>query len=201
MIKDRVEVEYYYNVDTRKAALNQEEIERFENGVCADSIAIYVKTYTKFTNKGKVSKTEASRYDWMNAEAERIHAHHEQIKADREADMARAIELKKIVDGSFKLGDEAPMDYDTLDGDFDDSMVPGFVTIKIKTSHSLWYQNAGSLNSASQYYTMVPKTVEKEARELQVIRHKHQYDDKFDFCATDYKKKIVRVADHDNGEW
>ena len=44
----------------------------------------------------------------------------------------------------------------------------------------------------------VPVEVEKEARELQAIRKKHQDDDTFSFWKCDYYKREVRVADHPN---
>lgn len=40
--------------------------------------------------------------------------------------------------------------------------------------------------------------VEKEARELQAIRRKHQGDNTFRFWECDYRKREVRVADHPN---
>lgn len=126
------------------------------------------------------------------------------MESECKEDMARALELKKIVDSAFKPGDEGFEDFNILDRDkeFDDSMVPGFVTIKIKESHSKWYKSFyGKLHYPSLYHTMVPKSVAKEAVELQNIRRKHQGDPNFDFFATDYKKKIVREADHDNDGW
>ena len=48
------------------------------------------------------------------------------------------------------------------------------------------------------YYYQVPIEVEKEARELQAIRRKHQNDDTFSFWKCDYYKREVRVADHSN---
>lgn len=71
------------------------------------------------------------------------------------------------------------------------------VLIKTKASHSKWYQSyGGELNTPSLYLTLVPKSVEKEAKELQSIRKKHQNDRKFDFYETDYQKVILRCADH-----
>ena len=71
------------------------------------------------------------------------------------------------------------------------------IAIKVKTSHSKWYQNDIE-NVPSTYHYQVPVEVEKEARELQLIRRKHQDDENFSFYQTNYLKREVRVADHYN---
>ena len=91
------------------------------------------------------------------------------------------------------------LEYDYVEeGDFDDSKTPGWVTIKVKTSHSNWYDNDDVFNAPSTYHYQVPVEVEQEARELQAIRRKHQGDDTFSFWKCDYYKREVRVADHPN---
>lgn len=71
----------------------------------------------------------------------------------------------------------------------------GLAVIKVKTSHSNWYNRGeGELHSPSEYLT----SVAKEAKELQAIRKKHQDDSSFDFSITSYKCREIRVADHDN---
>lgn len=67
---------------------------------------------------------------------------------------------------------------------------------EVKNSRSNWYQDVD--NAPSMYYYQVPIEVEKEARELQAIRKKHQGDDTFSFWKCDYYKRQVRVADHPN---
>lgn len=80
---------------------------------------------------------------------------------------------------------------------FDDSLTPGWVTIKSKRSHSKWYQGyQGFGHCPSSYYYQVPACIEKEARELQEIRKKHQNDNTFNFGLCDYPKRVVREADH-----
>ena len=74
-----------------------------------------------------------------------------------------------------------------------------FVTIKEKTSHSSCDQHSGELNDVSRYLYQGPAKVANQAKELQAIRRKHQNDDSFDFVATSYLTKEVRIADHDNG--
>ena len=82
--------------------------------------------------------------------------------------------------------------------EFDDSLTPGWVTVKIKSSCSKWYQSyAGFGHSPSFYHYQVPICVEKEAKELQKIREKHQDDDTFNFEICDYPKRVIREADHD----
>lgn len=122
------------------------------------------------------------------------------LKAQTAIDLPRAIELAKVVDKAFegKMGDLF-LEYDYVEeGDFDDSKTPGWVTIKVKTSHSNWYDNDDVFNAPSTYYYQVPVEVEQEARELQAIRRKHQGDNTFRFWECNYYKREVRVADHPN---
>ena len=157
-----------------------------------------VEKFTAFTNKGKVSKPQRSKYEEVNEEAERKLQERLALKAQTAIDLPRAIELAKVVDEAFKdkMGDLF-VEYDYVEeGDFDDSKTPGWVTIKVKNSHSNWYQDVD--NAPSMYYYQVPVEVEKEARELQAIRKKHQDDDTFSFWKCDYYKREVRVADHPN---
>ena len=110
------------------------------------------------------------------------------------------VDTIKVVDEAFKdKMSDLFLEYDYVEeGDFDDSKTPGWVTIKVKTSHSNWYDNDDVFNAPSTYYYQVPIEVEKEARELQAIRKKHQGDDTFSFWKCDYYKRQVRVADHSN---
>lgn len=66
-------------------------------------------------------------------------------------------------------------------------------------NNASWYQHSGELNDVSHYLYQVPAKVANQAKELQAIRRKHQNDDSFDFVATSYLTKEVRIADHDNG--
>lgn len=137
-------------------------------------------TFHSFKNNGQVSKTEQCRYAKVNRKAEALLKHRLQIKAATPVDMQQAIKLAKIIN----------------DADWDNQPM---AIIKTKTSHSKWYQNAGEMNMPSEYVTLVPASVVKEAKKLQAIRHKHQNDDSFDFYKTDYRTEELRVADHDNG--
>ena len=202
MIKKEITVHYWVRVDNQNVALNYEDLAEKNENIYDIEAYEYKRTYHVFKNNGMVSKTDCSKHDIINRKAEELLQKQLKIESECKADMEKAIRLKKIVDSAFKDGDESPMFFDTIiDGDFDDSVVPNFVTIKVKTSHSKWYQGAGALNAPSNYFVMVPQQVEKQAKELQAIRKKHQNDENFDFIATDYKKKIVRVADHINDNW
>lgn len=146
------------------------------------------RVFTKFTNSGKLSKSElkdmaADEVKIFKQEAEKKLASVLQIEADTEKDTERAIELAEIVNSA---------NWDCISD-------KELAVIKVKTSHSSWYSNGeGSLHAPSEYLTLVPVSVVKEAKELQAIRKKHQNDSTFDFSATTYKCKEVRVADHDN---
>ncbi|MDE7523159.1 hypothetical protein ACNYMP_05585 [Ligilactobacillus salivarius] len=200
MIYEKIEVKYYIRKDNRKIFFDYKKIaEPGEKAWLVDTIDRTEK-FTVFTNKGKVSKSQRSKYDVVNEEAERKLQERLALKAQTAIDLPRAIELAKVVDKAFedKMNDLF-LEYDYLEeGDFDDSKTPGWVTIKIKTSHSNWYDNDDVFNAPSTYHYQVPIEVEKEARELQAIRRKHQGDNTFRFWECDYRKREVRVADHSN---
>jgi len=200
MIYEKIEVKYYIRKDNRKIFFDYKKIaEPGEKAWLVDTIDRTEK-FTVFTNKGKVSKSQHSKYDVVNEEAERKLQERLALKAQTAIDLPRAIELAKVVDKAFedKMNDLF-LEYDYLEeGDFDDSKTPGWVTIKIKTSHSNWYDNDDVFNAPSTYHYQVPIEVEKEARELQAIRRKHQGDNTFRFWECDYRKREVRVADHSN---
>lgn len=198
MIYEKIEVKYYIRKDNRKIFFDYKKIaEPGEKPWLVDTFD-KVEKFTAFTNKGKVSKPQRSKYEEVNEEAERKLQERLALKAQTAIDLPRAIELAKVVDEAFKdkMGDLF-VEYDYVEeGDLDDSKTPGWVTIKVKNSHSNWYQDVD--NAPSMYYYQVPVEVEKEARELQAIRKKHQDDDTFSFWKCDYYKREVRVADHPN---
>lgn len=201
MIKRTIKVEYLRRRQDGKIGLTYEDLtKQGQKPWEVDAIDVS-ETFTKFTNQGKVSKTQASAYEIVNAEAERKLAEELEIESQREADEKRAKKLAHKINHYFKdngLSSEE-VEWDILSkGSFRDGKTPGWVTVKVKTSHSAWYQGAGDLHSPSIYFTQVPLDVEKEARELQEIRMKHQNDLSFDFLRTDYAKRIIREADHQN---
>ena len=201
MIDRTIKVEYLRRRSDSKIGLTSEDLAKPGQKPWEVDAIDLVETFTKFTNKGKVSKTQASPYEVVNSEAERKLAEELEIESQREADEARAKKLARKINCHFRdnhlSSDE--VEWDIIDkGSFYDAKTPGWVTIKTKTSHSNWYQGAGELNSPSLYHTQVPVAIEQEARELQEIRRKHQNDPKFNFLGTDYGKRIVREADHQN---
>ena len=201
MIKRTIKVDYLRRRKDGKVGLTDDELaEAGQKSWEVDSICL-TKVFTLFTNRGKVSKTQASPYAIINEEAERKLAELLDVESQRKADEKRAKELAHKINHYFEANslNQGEVEWDEVaQGTFDDAKTPGWVTIKAKTSHSNWYQGAGELNSPSLYHTQVPASVEQEARELQAIRRKHQNDFEFDFLGTDYAKRIIREADHDN---
>lgn len=194
MIYEEITVQWYEN-SVRERGLDYDLF-------VDKSASIYDRftTFTKFTNKGKVSKTQKHNFGFVNEEAERLLAERLEIKAQAEEDEKRAIELAKIVDKAFEGREDAEdIDFDEVaEGkSFDSSFTPGWATIKIKESHSSWYSSHEEYGR-SLYLTQVPVEVMKEAKELQAIRRKHQGDGCFNFDTTWYSRRIVRVADHPN---
>lgn len=206
MINRTIKVEYLRRREDSKIGLTSEDLVKPGQKPWEVDAIDLSETFTKFTNKGKVSKTQASPYEIVNQEAERKLTEELAIESQREADEKRGEELSKIINRYFEDNeidlwgsDWNTIDWNTIEqGDFDDSKTPGWITIKIKTSHSSWYDYGGELNARSVYYTQVPVEIEKEARELQAIRRKHQDDRKFNFSSTNYAKRIVRESDHQN---
>lgn len=153
-------------------------------------------TFESFTNTGKVSKSEFSKKNYkerfiqfVKPIAERKFAKEiakeKMLERDRDKDTARALELKAIVDNA----------------NWENIQDKDLAVIKTKMSHSKWYSNGeGQLHSLSEYLTVVPVSVAKEAIELQKIRRKHQDDPKFDFWRTSYRCSEIRVADHENSD-
>lgn len=139
--------------------------------------------FTKFTNTGKLSKSD-DYYDLALKNPDLKQAAENEIKkyidlqAQTKADMQRALELRDIINTS----------------DFNGELV----TIKQKISHSDWYDGNGTGHMRSRYNYKVPASVEKEALELSAIRKKHQGNDAFNFAATNYMRIVEREADHEN---
>ena len=200
MIKEKINVKYFVRKDNHKVGFSYYEIaEPDEKPYLVDAYELEDE-FTAFTNKGKVSKPQRSKYEEVNEMAERKLQERLSLKAQTKIDLPKAIELAKVVNEAFKnKKDSLFLDYDYVeDGDFDDTKTPGWVTIKVKSSHSNWYDNDDVFNAPSTYYYQVPVEVEAQARELQSIRRKHQGDDTFSFWKCDYYKRQVRVADHPN---
>lgn len=144
--------------------------------------------FSKFTNSGKLSKSELKglpddEAKVFKAEAEKQLAAMLELESSTKADTEKAIKLAKVVNNA------------NWDGLTDNDLA----VIKVKNSHSNWYKDGlGEMHAPSEYLTVVPVAVAKEAKELQNIRRKHQGDSTFNFAKTNYKTREVRVADHDN---
>lgn len=198
MIKETIIVRYVTSKEDGTAALSPEDIwpvNSWEHEYWNET-----KIFHKFKNNGEVSKSDCSKYDVVNREAERLLKERLELKASTAEDQAKANELAETVAKAFEKKEDAfDVEWNYIEeGEFDDTKTPGWVTIKSKTSHSNWYQNGGFANRPSEYRYQVPVEVEKEALELQGLRKKHQNDTTFDFYACDYPRRTVRVADHDN---
>lgn len=197
MIREKIVVEYYKNVKTKEITLDYDSDQE---------LITYKREYKVFKNNRKVSKTDMSKHDIVNKEAERLLEKRIQLKSEAKEDEKRAVELANIIIKAYEdIENKDPESVYSIDWNyiekermFDDSLTPGWVTIKIKTSHSKWYSSyEGFGHAPSTYYYQVPKCVEKEARELQEIRKKHQNDNTFNFGICEYPKRVVREADHD----
>lgn len=207
MIKREIKVEYDVRVIDHKVCFTNDELVAGSGKKYAYQVESLerVAIFSSFKNNGTLSKSETNCLNGLSSSdrsrifkaAEDKLAKQLAIEADTVADMARAIELAKVVNAAAIKINYNPVIEVSSDDDFkpnDDVMV----TIKEKDSHSDWYQNGGLGHAVSLYLTRVPRIVEKEARELQAIRRKHQGDTTFDFWKTSYSTQEVRVADHEN---
>lgn len=209
MLKLNIKVEYIERKSDHKIFLTEEEASKGQDPAVVDWWYESRRFYN-FTNKGRVSKPERSKYDIVNEEAERQARRIIDLMQTMEADQQEADHLAEVLFNNPKLhgyvrgmAGIASDDFDyTMYGDFDsEKHTPGWSVIKTKTSHSGWYKGAGSLNAPSEYYYEVPTEVKDIALKLQSIRKKYQNVPGFNFKACDYPKRIVRVADHDNDGW
>lgn len=199
MIKEKILVEYCVDIVTKKVAINAEEL--YGNKPYKDwgDWMDEKREFNVFKNNGKVSKTDRSRFEVVNAEAERLLAERLKIKSESAEDLKTAIKLAKKINEAFRECNGTYIEWNVLEkGGFDDSKTPGWKTLFIKNSHSDWYDSEGSEHMRTEYWNQVPECVFKEAKKLREIRKKHENDDSFDFIACEYLTQKIRVADHFN---
>lgn len=144
--------------------------------------------FSKFTNSGKLSKTELNGLPEDEAKVFKADAEKQleamlKLETSTKADTKKALKLADVVNAA---------NWEDLDD-------KDFAVIKVKNSHSNWYKGGlGEMHAPSEYLTVVPVAVAKEAKQLQNIRRKHQGDSTFDFAKTNYRTREIRVADHAN---
>lgn len=171
MIKEKIIVEYCVDIATKKVAINAEDL--YDNKPYRDWGDWWdeKREFNIFKNSGKVSKTDKSRYEVVNAEAERLLAERLKIKSEAAEDLKNAIKLAKVVNKAFHEWNGTYMEWNVLEkGNFDDSKTPGWKTLVIKNSHSDWYNSEGSEHMRTEYWNQVPECVFKEAKKLREIR-------------------------------
>lgn len=93
MIREKIVVEYYKNLQTKEITLDYD----FEQ-----ELRTYKREYRVFKNNGKVSKTDMCQYDIVNKEAERLLAERINLKLEAKEDEKRAITLARIVRKVYK---------------------------------------------------------------------------------------------------
>ena len=202
MINRTIKVEYVIRKDNGQVGLTYDDIAQSGEQSWQVEADEKVKTFTKFTNRGKVSKPQLSPYQIINDAAEKQLAQELKVESECETDQQRANQLAVMVSQAFQKTPNNS-DLELVDDDADQlehiaRSDANWRTIKVKTSHSQWYTNAGEFNRPSTYFTQVPTTVAEVAKELQAIRKKHEHDPKFNFAACNYAYRTVRIADHFN---
>lgn len=96
---------------------------------------------------------------------------------DDESDLTEALCLKKIINNA----------------DWDSNLS----ILSWKESDSVYYKKHPDKRN-SIYLTMVPSNVLDTAQKLHKIRKKHEFDKKWDFNSTNYRKIVIRLSDHPN---
>lgn len=146
-----------------------------------DFVESHTAQFHMFKNDGHVSKRDCTENEIIDREAERLLQKQLKVESEAEEDHKRAVELAKIVNAA----------------DFEHATE--WVEIKVKQSHSAWYDSyAGHGSFPSVYIYEVPASVQKEATELFNIRRKHQGDSSFKFYDCEMTYRITREADHSN---
>lgn len=147
-------------------------------------------TFNHFTNQGKISKTElhgipSNLLSLIKPVAENKLKRVLKLEKTTTADTKKALQLINIINQA----------------NWDNLTAHDLAVIKAKSSHSRWYTSGlGSMHQPSEYLTVVPVSVAKEAKLMQKIRRKHQNDPTFDFDKTSYNCREIRVADHENSD-
>ena len=102
MIKETIKVEYVVRKDNGKVGFSYYEIaEPDEKPYLVDAYELEDE-FTAFTNKGKVSKPQRSKYEEVNEKAAQKLQERLALKDHTKVDLPRAIELAKVVDKAFE---------------------------------------------------------------------------------------------------
>lgn len=147
------------------------------------------RTFTKFTNKGKLSKSDKEYTEEFAPFAERKFQQIVELEAQMADDQKRADELAEIVNAAYQ---------NALPHKDDEDFESRLSHLSSKTSKSQWvgYELG---HARSVYNRSVPTEVIDEAKELKSIRRKYQNVTEFDFYSSAYNTFETRIADHDNG--
>jgi len=183
MINKKVTVEVYDTEDAKFQWRDDWENYNWETSRNDKKI-----TFTKFTNKGKLSKQDDNYSEILAPIAERGFNQMLQLENEVANDQQRANELSEIVNNAHHK--HYPF---VNDADFESRL--SYLSSKTSKSNWVGYELG---HARSIYNKMVPTEVINEARELQAIRKKHQNTDDFDFNACNYHYFEIREADHDN---
>ena len=172
MIERKIKVLYFINNVTKKVSFSLDEIaEAGQHGWEVD-FKEKERLFTKFTNKGKVSKSQRSCYQPINEQAEKLLAAELLVERDREADELLAKELVEQIDFCYLNADE-----DTVWG-----------TVKVRSSHT-----PDKFGFYKHYACQVPFEVVDMARRVSSIRRRHHLDPNFDFTGTTYLYQEVEM--------
>lgn len=172
MIYREITVLYFINNETKKIGFSLDEIvEPGQHGWEVDCEE-RERVFTKFTNDGKVSKSQRSQLQIVNERAEELLAAELLLERDREADELLAKELVEQIDYAYLNADE-----NTVWG-----------TVKVHTSHI-----PDKFGFYKHYARQVPFEVVGLARQVSMIRRRHHLDPGFDFAGTTYLYQEVEM--------
>ena len=172
MIYREITVLYFINNESKKIGFSLDEIAAPGQHGWEVDCEEKERVFTKFTNKGKVSKPQRSQLQIVNERAEELLREELLVERGREADELLAKELVAQIDYCYLNADEdAP-----------------WGTVKVMTSHT-----PDKFGFYKHYARQVPLEVVGLARRVLSIRRRHHLDPDFDFEGTTYLYQEVEM--------
>lgn len=172
MIEREIKVLYFINNDTKKMGFSLDEIAASGQHGWEVDCEEKERLFTRFTNKGKVSKPQRSQLQIINERAEELLREELLVERGREADELLAKELVEQIDDCYLNADENTV----------------WATVKVSTSHT-----PNKFGFYKHWARQVPFEVVDMARRVSRIRRRHQLDPNFDFAGTTYLYQKVEM--------
>lgn len=176
MIEREIRVAYFINNVTKKIGFDLDEIAAPGQHGWEVDCQEKERLFTRFTNKGKVSKPQRSQLQIVNERAEELLEKELLLERDREKDELVAKELVLEIDRAYLSADENTQ----------------WETVKVTYSHI-----PDGFGGCVQWWRQVPVEVAHMARRVSDIRRRHHLDPNFDFEGTAYLYQEAEMTSAD----